>query len=105
MMSLILIYGPLAMPGYLPFVFVDFVFSDIIDDVSRDELIFTSPLSHNLRSFYSVVGCNEKSADCEVKCSTPMLEIILLGPLLLLLRHVTATLHSHRHTDTKNNHL
>ena len=30
------------MQGYLPFVFVDFVFSDIIDDVSRDELIFTS---------------------------------------------------------------
>ena len=30
------------MEGYLPFVFVDFVFSDIIDDVSKDELIFTS---------------------------------------------------------------
>ena len=37
------------MQGYLPFVFVDFVFSDIIDDVFKDE--FLLHLSHNLRSF------------------------------------------------------
>ena len=36
------LYEPLAMQGYLPFVFVDFVFSDIIDDVPKDELFFTS---------------------------------------------------------------
>ena len=68
MMSLIF-YGAPAMQGYLPFVFVDFVFSDIIDDAPKDELFF-APWSHITQilppSWCAVSVCNEKSADCEV---------------------------------------